>query len=315
MNNYTVLPQMLGKGSFGEVYLGLDKSKGKLVAIKTEHKDKHKKNVLKTENTIIRYATSEETLPVGIIRSYFFWEDKEKYYLVTDLLGPSIGALHKICNKSFSLKTILMLADQIINIIQYYHQHNIIHRDIKPDNFLIEYNLPQKNIYLIDFGLSKKYKINGRHIPCSSEASRVGSLRYMSVNCHNCVELSRRDDMYSIGYTILYLFLGELPWQSMMVTKVAKSKRHEYVYNAKKKTTNQELTSKITCFSCQQKKQVCDFSTVMLDYFNYLDTLDFDNEINYNYITKQILLCMKKHDITYDYKWDWNKYYCVSGDI
>ena len=309
--NYTVLPQLIGKGSFGHVYLGMDKRDGHLVAVKTETKT-DAKPLLKMENNIIKYATQSLTNkdpPSGIIRSYFFWEDSYKYFMVTDLLGPSIGALHKICCRSFSLKTTLMLTEQMINIIRYYHSNNIVHRDIKPDNFLVEYNVPHKHIYLIDFGLSKKYVINGKHIPYATNITRVGSLRYMSKNMHDCVEASRRDDMYSIGYVVVYLFTGMLPWQSSDILKVPKKGRYEFVGNIKKTTSNEKLCQHLQCPQCRKNGTNCSFKQCMTLYFDYLDSLDFTDDINYNYILKEVLTCMKSHGLQYDHSWDWNKYY------
>ncbi len=314
---YTVLPQSIGKGSFGQVHIGIHKVTGKLYAVKVEEK-KAKQHLLKTENIIIRYATASSSMtsasastsawPPGIIKSYFFWEDRVNYYMVTDLLGPTIGKLHTICGQSFGLKTTLMLAEQMISILKYYHQHNIIHRDIKPDNFLIEYGLPHKQIYLIDFGLSKKFRINGHHIPYKTGVARMGSVRYMSVNCHRSEELSRRDDMYSLGYVLIYLFHGELPWQTSAIRE-AKEDRYEYVYNFKKNTNNDKLTEELVCFDCKKQGKPCGFRRIMKAYFDYLDTLGFADDINYNYILKELLLCMEDHDMKYDYNWDWIKFY------
>ena len=94
---YNVLPKSIGKGSFGQVYIGIHKITGQLYAVKVEDK-KSKQHMLKTESTIIQdaklYQASTGPLSKGIINSYFFWEDKVNYYMVTDLLGPSIGKLH-----------------------------------------------------------------------------------------------------------------------------------------------------------------------------------------------------------------------------
>lgn len=303
--NYQIFTEhigKLGKGSFGIVYLGLNKDNGELVAIKTESKDG--KNLLAHENRIIKLATSK-----GTIRSMHFWEDNYRYYLATNLLGPSIDSLHKICSRSFSLKTTLMITEQMLGLIKYYHQKDIIHRDIKPANFLINYELPHKNIYLIDFGLAKKFKIRNKLIPLKTGVTRVGSLRYMSKHVHDLIEPSCRDDLYSLGYTMIFLFCGELPWQGHIIADMDKKQKQNAIVKLKKTTPNKELVKNCTCIKCKENNTVCSFHTCMLDYFNYMDTLNYDTPINYNYLIKMIIDCFKSHGFTYDYEWDWNKYY------
>src|SRR3989338_8886601 len=195
----------LGRGSFGNVYLGQDNENNSNYAIKVEPK-KNKYCLLETEYNIIRYTNQrEDSHPV--IHSYWFGSDKKNYYLVTDLLGKSLDKLKMECGGKFSLKTVLMLAEQIIHRVKFYHDRNIIHRDIKPENFLIEKNdTDTKKIYLIDFGLARKYRksSNKQHIPYRENKPHIGTARYMSIYAHERKEQSRRDDMYSVGYVLLY---------------------------------------------------------------------------------------------------------------
>lgn len=312
---YHVLNYSIGKGSFGIVYLGIHKN-GKLVAVKTEPKTA-KKNILSHENNIIKTTSRAhmvksltKSIPRGIIHSRYFWEDDRAYYLVTDLMGPSIDALHRLCGRSFSLKTTLMLSEQMLSLIQYYHGQDVIHRDIKPSNFLINYSVPHQYVSLIDFGLAKKYRIKGTIIPFTSGATQVGSLRYMSKNIHNSIEPACRDDMYSMGYCMIFLFTGVLPWQDDLQS-MDRIERKMYVAKCKKDTTNEQLVAHCQCLECQINKKSCSFRCLMKEYFDYIDSLDYGTEIDYGNLLTKLKTCFKDHGYISDHNWDWNKYYIV----
>mmetsp|Transcript_24917 Transcript_24917/g.24591 ORF Transcript_24917/g.24591 Transcript_24917/m.24591 type:complete len:162 (+) Transcript_24917:142-627(+) len=132
--------------------------------------------------------------------------------LIMDLLGYTIQELFFMCQKVFSLKTVLMIAEQAISRIESLHSYHLIHRDIKPENFLIGKNQFENIIYLIDFGLSKRYKKSPKnHIKYKQGKGFTGNQRFCSNNALLGIEQSRRDDLEALGYMLIYLLSGSLP--------------------------------------------------------------------------------------------------------
>lgn len=287
-NNYFAYSQLLGKGAFGEVNLGLEKSTGKLVAIKSESKEGS--DFLSNEADILKELDHKAVL----------YSDEKTRYLVTKLYGPSLYHLHKTLKK-FTLKSSIMTAICALEIIKFVHGRGILHRDIKPGNFLIDYELPSININLIDFGLSKSCLVNGRHIPFLEKTSRVGNLRYMSKHVHRAVESSYRDDIYSIGYMIVCLAHGNLPWKLKGNERTLKDK-HATILEMKL-IKNADLTKKLhnDCKIAEYS-----FANTMLNFFTYADSLTFGQKPDYDALIDSFKLCLKYNGLTMDFIWDWS---------
>jgi len=133
--------------------------------------------------------------------------------MVTELLGASLEDLFEISNRTFSIKTTCMLFYQFINLMEGLHKTNFVHRDVKPDNFLVGYGDRSNLVHLIDFGLAKTFvDMNNTHIPFSDKKCLTGTARFASLNAHLGYELSRRDDLEAVGNMMLYFCLGKLPW-------------------------------------------------------------------------------------------------------
>ena len=162
------LRRKIGAGSFGEIYAGESIKTHRRVAIKKESIDANTSQ-LPYESKLYQILQGG----VGIPNFYWFGKNHENHMLVIDLLGKSLETLFEKCNHKFSLKTVLMLAEQMISLIQFFHSKNLIHRDIKPDNFVVGFGSKSNQIFIIDYGLAKRYRnpFSNQHISFSPNKS------------------------------------------------------------------------------------------------------------------------------------------------
>lgn len=142
--------------------------------------------------------------------------------LIMDLLGHSLEDLFNYCKRKFTLLTTLMVVEQMLCRIEFIHSRNFIHRDVKPDNFLMGRGNKKHQVYAIDFGLAKRYRDprTGLHIPYRDGKSLTGTARYASINTHLGIEQARRDDIEALGYILVYFMKGNLPWQGLKARNV-----------------------------------------------------------------------------------------------
>lgn len=165
------------------------------------------------QNQIIDMKKCKE----GFAKVYSYGQQDSNYFMTMELLGPNLGEMLKFCDCRFSLKTTLKLALQLINRFEYMHSKNFLHRDVKPENFLMGLGDKLNTLHILDLGLAKRYQdpVTGKHIPFKNDKSLTGTARYASLNCHKGEEQSRRDDFEAIGYVLIYLHTGYLPWQNL----------------------------------------------------------------------------------------------------
>ena len=278
LNGIYRIIKMVGCGAFGEIHLAYDVNMKALRAIKFEMAN-HKNPQLKHEYSVLEQLNKHEgggggtrtgggEVFTGIPKVYYFDRLEHKYnFMVMEFLGPSLGDLFQLKERNFSMETVLMIAIQVLSRIEYMHEKGFIHRDIKPENFVIGLNEKSNLVYLIDYGLSKRYKDknSGQHIPYRENKQLVGTVRYASVNAHLGIEQSRRDDLEGIGYVLVYFYLGRLPWQN----KTDKGKPLTQKITEKKLTTPPELLC---------KKMPREFSY----YFHYCKNLKFEDRPDYS---------------------------------
>ena len=277
-----VLLTRIGHGSFGEIILSYSLKEKTEVILKKELKKKNQKSSplhteLKAYQTLLDISNTTDITglkPIlqleiqGIPKFYGFGDKENYYYLIQEFLGPNLSQLINYCGKKkFTLGTICLLAMQMLNRIEYMHKRHYLHRDIKPENFCIGNEENTNTLYLIDYGLAKRFKDNktNQHIPYREKRFFVGTPRYASINDHLGLELSRRDDLISIGYNLIYLLKGGLPWQGMK----GKDKANKL---AQKKI---QIPNDVLCNGLPNE---------FLHYLNYCKNLKFEERPDYKYL-------------------------------
>ena len=280
------LLKRLGAGSFGCIYSA--EYENQYYAIKLENKNQGQ-NLLENEAYIMSYLNGPG-LPA--VKSYGY---SSKYnILVMELMGKSLEDIFEnFVVKKMSVRCVCNIAYQMMEIMEYIHKKHIIHRDIKPDNFVIGRGEKKKYIYILDFGLAKKYRSSRtlEHYPVFKSKNLVGTARYASINALNGLTQSRRDDLEAIGYVLMYFLRGKLPWQGIPVKN--KEERYRKIMEKKVATSAEEL--------CQG------FPEEFVNYINYTRNLEYEQNPDYTFLKNLFVNILKKDDQIIDCYYDWDK--------
>ena len=294
-NKYKLI-RKLGQGSFGSIYQAQSKYSRKYYAVKLEEM-KQNQFILEEESIFLSYLNCPR-----IPKLKTFGYSGSLIVLVMELLGDSLDKIFdKLPSRKMSIRCVCNIAYQLLTIFEIIHNCNIIHRDIKPANVAIGYEGKSKFIYLLDFGLSKKYRSSKtkKHFPFVQCNKLIGNARYSSINALDGGTQSRRDDLESLGYLLLYLLLGRLPWQG----HISHSKDDKYykIREIKKNTTPAEL--------CQG------LPPQIQEYVEYTRKLEYETDPDYNYLKNLFLTILKNYNWDFDYYYDWDRVGLTGSEI
>ncbi|XP_067130827.1 uncharacterized protein, partial [Centruroides vittatus] len=291
-SNVIEIKRKIGCGSFGQVFEASHRITGERCSHKSGGYQQMDNCTMQHNCKMKRKSTMHIKETDGFPKLICYGSDRNYNFLITDLLGPSLKELFEYCGRQFTLKTTLMLAVDMLNRIEYLHSKDYIHRDIKPANFLMGWERKTKTVYMIDFGLAKKYidPHTKRHILCEDTEGLTGTAKYASINTHEGIEQSRRDDLESLGYVIIYFLTGSLPWER--VKKPTKQQKYEEMAHLKKVCSIEELCK-------NHPKQIATF-------IKYCRGLSFEDKPDYQYLKELLQSAFEQNGNQFDRVYDWS---------
>ena len=274
--------EYIGEGSKSLVYKAVYNNK--YYALKLQD-IKNFPNILSNEASIMIYLQGPN---IPYISTY---GSSGGYNIIAmQLLGENLQKIFEN-QGSFSIKTVCILAFQMISVLEHIHTKGIIHRDIKPENFLIGKDNNSKYLYLIDFGVSKFFDKNGLNSILIDKKDLIGSPRYASINALRGIEQSMRDDLESVGYVLVYFLKGRLPW--MGIDCKDRSEKLKKICIRKIETSSSDLCSGLP--------------KEFVEYMDYVKDLEYGQMPDYHMIKNLFLKILRNNKCKFDYLYDWNE--------
>ncbi|KAF8340154.1 kinase-like domain-containing protein [Amanita rubescens] len=281
------LSSKIGSGSSSDIYLGIDIRTGLEVAIKLESVNARYPR-LEYESRVYKALRGLIGMPL------FLWYGSTGYghnALVLELLGSSLEELFNLCNRKFTLKTVLLLADQMISHVEYIHSQKFIHCDITPENFVMGIGSCRHHVNIIDFGCTKKFR-DRFHIPYrKGKPNLTGNAWYTSINAHLGIAQSRRDDLESLAYVLMYFLHGSLPWQGMKGG--TRQEKYDRIMDQKIATTQSDTL----CRGIPPEFGI---------FLDYARALPFDGQPDYLFLRNMFHDLFVRQGFQYDQKLDWS---------
>jgi len=226
--------------------------------------------------------------PQGFSECFYFGREGRYQCMVMELLSRSLEDCVQICKGKFNPLSTALVGEQLICRLEYLHSKGIVHRDIKPENFMCGAGPKVHHLYMIDFGLSKRY-YDKNHVVMRDKLSLTGTARYASINAHKGLEQSRRDDLEAVGHMLLYFLRGVLPWSGLDAT--TKEEKYRKIRQKKEDTPLSELCEK--------------FPKEFKDYLEYARNLDFQERPNYKWCRALFAEVREKEGPCEDHGFEW----------
>ena len=283
-NKYKIIKR-IGKGSFGYVYLVEYNNKSYAMKLENTKKGFY---ILDKEVYLMNHLYGPRIPYVKSFGQCGFYN-----VLVMELLGKSLEDIMQILpSKKMTIPCVCKLSYQMIQILEHIHKKSFLHRDVKPDNFIMGIGPNSKFLYMCDFGFCKTYRdpYTLAHHPMKKGGGITGTARFASIHTLDGYTQSRRDDLESLGYVIIYLAKGTLPWANI------KSDNKNELYNRiieSKKATSTE-------FLCR------DLPIQFEEYIRYVKGLGYEQEPDYRYLKNLFLICLQNTGGKMDFSYDWD---------
>lgn len=217
-----LIKRKVGEGTFGSVYLAVDRVSNSPVAVKIEDPSDKKgsRYYLEFESTVHK-SVGKHT---GFARFVDFERTPSGCLLAMECLGPNLGELFSECDGIFSLSTVFSIGYQLLSVLEVFHSYGVLHRDIKPENIVCGVHDTGK-VFLVDFGTAGRFLKNGEHIPMESGKQAIGTPKFASLNVHEHLTPSRRDDIESLAYVLIFFAVGHLPWNGKPQSEMKRLKQ------------------------------------------------------------------------------------------